>query len=149
MKPFVSLFFALLFIYGCSNTTESENAASTPSETFVSKKINGKFTVDRATSEELKVMENTVVNFTLMIKRQPNNIAAYNEYGNLLENHIKRINTYCGLEESSKTQLCKTLNLISEKIPQLQQKDATIASEASKDINLLFTKIDSLFSFRN
>ncbi|MGE0635391.1 MAG: hypothetical protein AB7G44_10180 [Bacteroidia bacterium] len=134
----------------CSNTTGNENAATAvSSENFVAEKINGKYTVDRATSEELKVMENTVVNFTVMIKRQPENMAAYNEYGNLLQNHIERINKYCGLDANTKTELCNNLNLISEKVPALQQNDVAAAAQATGEINTLFAKIDSSFAFRN
>lgn len=134
----------------CSNSAGNDTTDTTVSaENFTSEKVNGKYTVDRTTSEELKVMENTVVNFTVMIKRQPENVAAYNEYGNLLQNHIERINKYCGLDEESKTELCSNLKLISEKIPALQQNDVAAASTATAEINTLFAKIDSSFAFRN
>ena len=149
--PSVLLSAAFVFIAGsCTNSADNNNAGTAiSSENFVSEKINGKYTVDRATSEELKVMENTVENFSLMIKRQPKNTAAYNEYGNLLQNHIERINNYCGLDENSKTELCSKLKLISEKVPALQQNDAPAASTATAEINILFAKIDSTFAFRN
>lgn len=142
---------AFVFIAAaCSNTAGNDNAGTALStENFVAEKINGKYTVDRATSEELKVMENTVVNFTDMIKRQPKNLAAYNEYGNLLQMHIERVNNYCRLDENSKSQLCNNLNLISEKIPTLQQNDDAAAAAATAEINTLFAKIDSSFAFRN
>jgi hypothetical protein len=142
---------ALLFIASaCSNTAGNDTTDTAVStENFVAEKINGKYTVDRATSEELKVMENTVVNFTLMIKRQPNNVAAYNEYGNLLQNHIERINQYCGLDATAKTELCNNLKSIGEKVPALQQNDVAAAAAATADINTLFAKIDSSFAFRN
>ncbi len=150
-----TLKFALLMCYtlfittGCNDNAGTKNSLSATTENFVSEKINGKYTVDRATSEELKVMENTVVNFSLMIKRQPNNLAAYNEYGNLLQNHIERVNKFCGLDANSKTVLCNNLNLISEKVPALQQNDAAAASTACNEIHFLFSKIDSSFAFRN
>lgn len=142
---------AFLFIAGsCSNTTGNDNSDTAQStENFVAEKVNGKYTVDRATSEELKVMENTVVNFTVMIKRQPNNVAAYNEYGNLLQNHIERINQYCGLDATAKTELCNNLKSIGDKVPALQQNDITAAAQATAEINTLFAKIDSSFAFRN
>jgi hypothetical protein len=134
----------------CNNSADNNHSdTSAGTEIFVAEKINGKYTVDRATSEELKIMENTVVNFTDMIKRQPKNLAAYNEYGNLLMNHIERINTYCRLDANAKTQLCSNLNLIKEKIPALQQNDVAAASQATTEINRLFSKIDSSFAFRN
>ncbi len=134
---------------GCNDSAESKNSSPLSTGNFVSEKINGKYTVDRATSEELKVMENTVINFSLMIKRQPTNLAAYNEYGNLLQNHIERTTNYCGLDKNSKTILCNNLNLISEKIPVLQQNDVAAAAQASNEIYFLFSKIDSSFAFRN
>lgn len=134
---------------GCNNIAETENRSPAAIENFVPEKINGKFTVDRATAEELKVMENTVVNFSLMIKRQPNNLAAYNEYGNLLLNHIDRTNKYCGLEKNSKTLLYNNLNLIQEKVPALQQNDLNTALQACNEISYLFSKIDSSFAYRN
>lgn len=138
----------LFLAIGCSEISGNENGSGT-TEAFVSEKINGKYTLDHATSEELRVMENTVINFSLMIKRQPENIAAYNEYGNLLENHINRINKYCSLDKNTKTELCKNLNLINEKIPALRQSDVALAAVAEKEINQLFSKIDSSFAFKN
>jgi len=149
IRYFIVIFFTVLFVYSCSNTAGTDNNLSNYSQPFVSQKINGKLSVDHATSEELKIMENTIENFTQMIKRQPNNAAAYNEYGNLLENHITRINNYYGLDENSKTQLCKNLNHIRDKIPILQQNDVGTAAIACKDIGVLFSKIDSTFAFRN
>jgi hypothetical protein len=140
----------ILFIAtGCNNIAGTENSSSSATENFHSEKINGKYTLDRSTSEELKVMENTVVNFSLMIKKQPTNLAAYNEYGNLLANHVDRVTKYCGLDASAKTELCNNLNLISEKIPLLQQNDVAAAAQATNEINTLFAKIDSSFAFRN
>ncbi len=149
--PYALLSAAFVFIASaCSNTAGNDNSDTALStENFVAEKVNGKYTVDRATSEELKVMENTVVNFTDMIKRQPKNLAAYNEYGNLLKMHIERVNNYCRLDEHSKSQLCSNLNLINEKIPALQQNDAAAAAAATAEINKLFAKIDSSFAFRN
>lgn len=140
-----SIFIAI----GCNDFAGTKNNSSATTENFVSEKINGKYTVDRSTAEELKVMENTIVNFSLMIKRQPNNLAAYNEYGNLLRNHIERTTKYCGLDRDSKTLLCNNLNLISERVPSLQKNDVAAAAQASNEIYSLFSKIDSSFAFRN
>ncbi len=139
----------LFIAIGCNEDAKTKNSSSATNENFVSEKINGKYTVDRSTSEELKVMENTIVNFSLMIKRQPNNLAAYNEYGNLLKNHIERTTKYCGLDKDSKTTLCNNLNLIRERIPALQKNDVSAAAQASNEIYSLFSKIDSSFAFRN
>lgn len=149
LQMLLLLYCTLFIAIGCNNSTETTNHSPVTTETFVAEQINGKYTVDRATSEELKVMENTVVNFTLMIKRQPTNMEAYNEYGNLLQNHIERTTKFCGLDKNSKTMLCSNLNLISERIPALQQNDVAAASKATAEINTLFAKIDSTFAFRN
>lgn len=147
----VLVLIAVLFLaIGCNDIAQNKNTDSPiNTENFTAEKVNGKYTVDRATSEELKVLENTVVNFTVMIKRQPNNISAYNEYGNLLQNHIERIHKFCGLDENTKSQLCNNLNLINEKVPALQQNDVAAASEATAEISMLFAKIDSSFAFKN
>lgn len=42
--------------------------------------------------EELYILKNTADNFAQMIKRQPENLPAFEEYGNLLDMHIQRIN---------------------------------------------------------
>ncbi len=139
----------LPLLWSCGSTSGSQNKNEATTEVFSQKKTNGKFSVDHATAEELKIMENTIGNFTQMIKRQPENLSAYNEYGNLLQMHIDRVNKYCRLDETSKTELCKNLNLIKEKIPQLQKGDARAASLASKDVYLLFSKIDSAFAYRD
>lgn len=144
----ILIFFAVI-IAACSNPQEGNTLSGKKTGTFISEKINGKYTVDPATAEELKIMENTVLNFMQMIKRQPANTAAYNEYGNLIEMHINRINEHCRLDENSKSVLCNNLESIRKKIPLLQNNNVDDAEIACKEIAILFSQIDSAFAYRN
>ena len=78
-------------IAGCNNPAATENKTTDAETEFVSTQTDGKWSVDRATAEELKGMKNTVENFKLLNKKRFENLPAYQEYGLLLENHIDRV----------------------------------------------------------
>ncbi len=132
----------------CSSTTEQQGFNEVEEE-GQSVKVNGKWTVDRATAEELKGMKNTMENFTLLNKKKFENMKAYQEYGALLRNHIERVNTYCGLDAANKTILCKSLNNLKSKIEILEGNDMEKSREAMTELNSLFAQIDSTFNYVN
>lgn len=136
-------------IAGCNNPAATENKTTDAETEFVSTQTDGKWSVDRATAEELKGMKNTVENFTLLNKKRFENLPAYQEYGLLLENHIDRVNTYCQLDPTSKNTLCANLNKIKEKMEVLKGNDMDKSREAIQSINLLFAQIDSSFNYNN
>ncbi len=144
------LFTAMIaaLIAGCDNPASESKTTDTETE-FKSTQTDGKWSVDRATAEELKGMKNTVENFTLLNKKKFENLPAYQEYGLLLENHINRVNTYCQLDPTSKNALCANLNNIKEQMEVLKGNDMDKSREAIKAINLLFAEIDSSFNYNN
>lgn len=149
MKRLLFIGMAAALIAGCDNPASSESKTTDSETEFVSTKTNGKWSVDRATAEELKGMKNTVENFTLLNKKKFENLPAYQEYGLLLENHINRVNTYCQLDPTSKNALCANLNKIKEQMEVLKGNDMDKSREAIKSINLLFAEIDSSFNYNN
>jgi hypothetical protein len=150
MKGLMFLLLWSLLLAACnSNTSATSNTERNSETTFVSTQVDGKWTVDRATAEELKGMKNTIENFTLLNKKKFENLAAYQEYGILLENHINRVNTYCLLDPKTKNTLCANLNRIKEQMEILKGNDMEKSREAIKTINAIYSEIDSSFNYNN
>jgi len=76
----------LVFCFSsCNHSEASENGLITKEETFSSTQVNGKWTTDFKTAEELKVMRNTIENFTLLNKKKFENLKACQTLGKLLD----------------------------------------------------------------
>ena len=138
-----------VLLAACQNQSNTSATQNTENETFVSTQTQGRWSVDRATAEELKGMKNTIENFTLLNKKKFENLPAYQEYGLLLNNHIERVTTYCRLDSKSKNALCANLNTIKQQIEILQGNDMEKSREAIAEVNKIFAEIDSSFNYNN
>ena len=148
MKLTTSIFLVLLFISSCderSGASEQE----TQQERFVSEMSNGKYNTDFETAQELKGMRNTIENFTLLNKKKFENLKAYQEFGNLMEMHVERVNQFCNLDASTKSILCKKLDKIRVEVQTLQGEDMVKSKGAMMNINTILADIDSSFSYMN
>lgn len=142
------IFLFALLLCACSNSSGDRSLMETQEE-FKSQKNEDKWTVDRATAEELKGMKNTMENFTLLNKKKLENLKAYQEYGLLLQNHIDRVNTYCLLDKESKNMLCKKLDKMREGIKTLEGTDMEESRVTVAELNRIFAEIDSSFNYTN
>lgn len=150
MKTIALLLNMVVIFTACNNNSGQFTPSSQhENEHFTSQNINGKWTVDRATAEELKGMKNTLENFTLLNKKKYENLPAYQEYALLLENHIKRVTTFCRLDKETKNTLCKNLDRIKEQMEILKGNDMEKSYEATIAINRIFAEIDSSFHYNN
>ena len=131
---------------GCSASSEEQSGKTELQEGFHSSNVNGKWTIDRNTAMELRAMQSSIENFSLLIKKQPQNLDAYKVYGDLLQNHVNRTVTYCSLDNNAKTLLCKDLDKIKAQIELMQREDIAQARQANLRINALFTEIESTFN---
>lgn len=128
----------------------SNNNSSTPvTETFTSKQVDGRWTTDQATAEELKGMKNTIENFTLLNKKKFENLKAYQEFGDLMQMHSDRVTNYCGLDPATKNLLCKKLDDIKTEVAILKGDDMQKSKEALGRINVVLAQIDSSFNYSN
>ncbi len=148
MKDLTVLLFTGLLLTTCNNQTGS-SSVSEPEEAFVSKKESGKWTTDFATAQELKGMRNTIENFTLLNKKKFENLKAYQEFGDLMQMHVERVNTLCRLDPDTKNLLCKKLDSIKEEVTVLHGEDMVKSKEAVEHINTYLADIDSTFSYMN
>ncbi|MBK7148998.1 MAG: hypothetical protein IPH78_09295 [Bacteroidetes bacterium] len=148
MKSSISIFLLLLLLNSC-NERSSASQPETQQEDFVAQMSNGKYNTDFETAQELKGMRNTIENFTLLNKKKFENLKAYQEFGNLMEMHVDRVNQYCRLDASSKNILCKKLDKIKTEVQTLQGEDMVKSKEALMHINTILADIDSSFSYMN
>ena len=136
-------------LFSCNNSNSEDAGYAANTTEFRSEKVNNKWTLDRATAEELKGMKNTIENFTLLNKKKFENLKAYQEYGALLRNHIERVNTFCGLDAESKNVLCKNLDKFKTNIEILEGNNMEQSHKAMEQLNTLFAQIDSTYNYSN
>jgi hypothetical protein len=140
----------LVFCFSsCNHSEASENGLITKEETFSSTQVNGKWTTDFKTAEELKVMRNTIENFTLLNKKKFENLKAYQEFGDLMAMHIERVSNNCGLDEKSKVILQSKLERMNVEVNILHGSDMEKSKLSIKKVNEALADIDSTFSYTN
>ncbi|MCW5907616.1 MAG: hypothetical protein KIS94_07145 [Chitinophagales bacterium] len=150
MRISTAILIVAILLTACENNSGNSTTGSQREEqNFTSQNIDGKWTVDRATAEELKGMKNTLENFTLLNSKKYENLPAYQEYALLLENHIERVTTFCRLDKETKNALCKNLDRIKEQMEILKGDDMEKSHEAMEAINRIFGEIDSSFNYNN
>lgn len=141
---------SLFILPSCNESNQAVNtnaAGNEVQEVFQSKTVRGQSTTDNNTAIELRAMQSSMINFNLLIKKQPQNLSAYRAYAEILKNHIDRTVTYCGLDQNTKSTLCKELDKIKDKVAVIESGNIDQARDANKDINKSFGNIDSLFNF--
>lgn len=148
MKTTIKLLLATLFLAACSNSAETAQAPQ-ENETFTPQEIQGKWTTDLATAQELKGLHYTIENFTLLNKKKFENSKAYQEFGNLLQMHIERINTYNHLPEKAQHLLHNKLEKLKSEIETLRDGNVEKSQQALKNIHRHFSEIDSTFIYMN
>lgn len=126
--------------------TDSAPACIVQEQNIKSKKIDGRWTMDKGTAMELRAMQDTIENFNLLIKKQPQNLSAYKGYAVSLQNHVDRTVTYCSLDKNTRSVLCKDLDKLWEQITAINKGDISQAHEASKNINLIFKGMNDYFN---
>lgn len=140
----------LLFCFmSCSHSETSGNDHFTTVETFSSTQVNGKWTTDFKTAEELKVMRNTIENFTLLNKKKFENLKAYQEFGDLIAMHIERVSNNGGLDKKSKAILQSKLEKMNVEVNILHGTDMEKSKFSVKKINEALADIDSTFTYTN
>lgn len=148
MKPIITSLAMLILLHSCNHKQGVSEQKSEP-EKYVAEVINGKYNTDFETAQELKGMRNTIENFTLLNKKKFENLKAYQEFGNLMEMHIERVNEYCQLDASTKSILCQKLDKMKEEVKTLQGTDMEKSKEALARINTALVEIDSTFNYSN
>jgi hypothetical protein len=152
MSPKVKLILIVILVSSILQScniaeTDSSPAGIAQEQNFESKKIDGRWTVDKGTAMELRAMQSTIENFNLLITEQPQNLPAYQGYAIILQNHIDRTVTYCSLDKNTRSVLCKDLDKLREQISAINKGDIGQAREASKNINLIFKGLNDYFNF--
>jgi len=136
-----------LSIWACNQPQNSTDNKAT--QEFISTQVNGKWTTDFTTAEELKGMHNTIENFTLLNKKKFENLKAYQEFGDLMQMHADRVTEYCQLDANTKNLLCKKLAAIKTEVQTLHGDDMVQSKAAVANINLILSEIDATFSYNN
>lgn len=147
-----SLYITIIFtisLQACNLKQPSQESGSNGSESFRSELVNGKYTTDFNSAQELKGLRNTVENFTLLNKKKLENDAAYREFGELLMMHIDRINTYCVLEGEGKEILHQHLEKLAQEAQKLKADKSTDYRLALQQVNSILSNIDSTFNYMN
>ncbi|WP_295666658.1 hypothetical protein [uncultured Mucilaginibacter sp.] len=139
---------AIIFMVSCGDTPERNTTTlASEQEAFQSKQVQGHWTTDKNTAMELRAMQSTIENFNLLIKKQPQNLMAYQGYAATLKNHVNRTVTYCSLDKNARSLLCKSMDKISEQIEVIEKGDIKQAHDAAGNINRIFSEIDNSFNF--
>lgn len=137
----------LLWWLAACNNNQSTTAETNSNETVEQHKENGRWLLDRVTAEELRGMGMTIDNFTLLNKKKFENSGAYQEYGLLLENHMKRIDTYCQLGADCKADLYVRLDSIKNELPVLSKGDLEEGKAAVLRVRSIWSGVDSTFNY--
>ena len=146
------LLFAVILVSAlaaCDNNTKDYDPAPSSPGIFKSEKVNGRMTTDFATAQELKGMRISIENFTLLNKKKFENLKAYQQFGDILQNHLDRTTASCGLDDAAKTTLCSKLDKMKPEINTLHGDDMIKSKEAVKNVNRWMAEIDSSFSYMN
>ena len=133
----------------CNSNHLDSRLESSVDRGFISQIKDGKYTTDFATAQELKMMRNTIDNFTLLNKKKFENLRAYQEFGDLLQMHTDRVIESCNLDAGSKNILCKKLDKIKSEVQTLRGTDIEKSEIALKNVNAYLAEIDSLFNYIN
>ena len=144
--------FTVLLLGGltaCHNNAKDDDTVQSSSATFKSQKVNGRMTTDFATAQELKGMRISIENFTLLNKKKFENLKAYQQFGDILQNHIDRTTASCGLDEDTKSSLCRQLDKMKPEINTLHGDDMIKSKGAVQNINRHMAEIDSSFNYMN
>ncbi len=137
----------LLAVTACNNSQQNTPEPADSAETVQQEKVNGHWQLDRATAEELRGLSMTIENFALLNKKKFENSGAYQEFGLLLENHIKRIDTYCQLGADCKEELYQRLDSIKAELPVLSKGDMEEGKAALLRVKNIWAGIDSTFNY--
>ena len=144
----VSIVLSVLTLASCTQYSSTDTKSGTDmQEEFRSKNIKGQWTMDRNTAMELRAMQGSIENFGLLIRKQPQNLAAYRGYADVLQNHIDRTESNTNLAQNTRSILSKDLDLIKAKVAIIEKGDIDQAHDAANSINNLFAHIDSIFIF--
>lgn len=135
-------------LYACNNNiaNQSNNTTETK-DAYEQHRLSGKWQMDLVTSQELKGMAMTIDNFSLLNKKKFENDKAYQEFGLLLENHLKRIEDYCTLNNSCKQDLNIKLEAIKTELPALSTGDKEQGKAALERIKTAWAQVDSSFIY--
>ena len=136
-------------ITACHQPNSYNNSTSGAEDKFVSKQENGKWTTDFKTAEELKVMRNTIENFTLLNKKKFENLKAYQEFGDLLSMHLTRIKENSRLTDIAQKTLQERLKRFDKEVSVLHGTNMEQSKLAIYRVNEALAAIDSSFTYRN
>lgn len=148
MKKVLLLLLIIAMVTSCNTSPDQSNSITTLPDSdesnYVERKIGDKWVPDQNTRQELLALQNTIVNFNLL-KTKIQSIASYKELGFLVQNHIERINKACLMEGEPAKLLHSELEILSSKVPLLQQDDLPKLTEASKELTQVMKQIESTF----
>ncbi|MFN8287981.1 MAG: hypothetical protein U0V74_14585 [Chitinophagales bacterium] len=145
---YTGLLTALLLLSACNNQPAETVTANTTNEES-QQKIKGRWQLDGTTAEELRSLSMTIDNFYLLNKKKFENTGAYQEFGLLLENHIKRIDTYCTLTNDCKQDLYVRLDSIKAEVPVLSKGNMEEGKAALVRVKNIWSGVDSTFNYNN
>ncbi|MCB9252111.1 MAG: hypothetical protein H6605_06560 [Flavobacteriales bacterium] len=122
-----------------------EKEEDSPSRDFISEMENGKWTLDNSSSEELRILYNTVDNFTRLNSKKYESKKAYEEFGYLLEMHVERIKKYSLLEKEAGAIFFKKVAKIEKEIPKFKKGGIEACRRSLKYINSILEEINTAF----
>lgn len=135
-------------LYACNNVPQNQSTNNNETkDNYEQSRLNGKWQMDLITSQELKGMAMTIDNFALLNKKKFENNKAYQEFGLLLENHLKRIEDYCTLNNCCKQDLNTKLEVIKTELPALSTGDKGQGKAALERIKTAWAQVDSSFIY--
>lgn len=147
---YLLIFTLSAMMVSCGSDSGSDiNYTMDNGQEFVSVQEGGKWTTDLSTAQELKGLKNTLDNFNQLNKKKYENLKAYQEFGELMEMHVDRVNNYCRLDENSKNRLCSNLNRIKEQVVILKGDDMEKSRQALEAVNKIFSEVDATFNYQN
>ncbi len=142
----VLLLFLLAFSCGAPSG-DNAPAAEEDTGTFQAARVNGKWTADPSTAEELRGLHYTIENFTLLNKKKFENLKAYEEFALLLRNHVDRINKYNRLGKEAEQELFLRLEPLKKEIEVIGGSSVEQSRISLKKINGIMNGIDSLYIY--
>ncbi|MFN8310527.1 MAG: hypothetical protein U0T73_11235 [Chitinophagales bacterium] len=116
---------------------------------FMSGITDGQYRIDLKTAEELRSMQNTVENFTLLNKKKFEHVEAYQEFGELLQLQMARILENGNLRGNCRSVLESELRIIQQELPVFAGKDTARSKQALIRVNKTMAVMDSTFKFLN
>ena len=147
MKKNLYLFAFFLVFFSCTNREVSPGAGTETIEKFSSKKENGRWTTNSAMAEQLRAMDATLENFTLLNKKKYENLKAYQQFASFFMDHVNLLRSVPLDDGEARNSLYAKLDSLEAQSKIMLGSDMNASSTALKVTNSVFSQIRSAFNF--